>query len=73
MITSLGEKGAGLCASVASVHLFVLYVLVFFLSVFSSSWCRGVATVCDCGIPWTFVLTFEPRNDKNLAVRLMGS
>ena len=38
------------------VHLlFVLYVLVF-LSFFSSSWCRGLAAVCDCGTPWTFLL-----------------
>ena len=37
--------------------LFVLYMLVF-LSFFSSSWCRGLAEVCDCGTPWTFLLTF---------------
>ena len=29
-----------------------------FLSFFSSSWCQGLAVVCDCGIPWTFLLTF---------------
>ena len=28
------------------------------LSVFSSSWCLGRAAVCDCGIPWTFLLLF---------------
>ena len=38
------------------VHLFVLHVYVFVL--FSSSWCRGLAAVCDCGIFWTFLLTF---------------
>ena len=38
------------------MHLFVLYVLVF--DNFSSSWCRGLAAVCDCGTPWTFLLTF---------------
>ena len=27
------------------------------LSFFSSFWCRGLAAVCDCGIPWTFLLT----------------
>ena len=37
------------------VHLFVLRVLSFF----SSSWYRGLAAVCDCGIPWTFLLTFS--------------
>ena len=40
------------------VHLFVCFVLVSFLSFFSSSWCRGLAAVCDCGTPWTFLLTF---------------
>ena len=39
------------------VHfLFILYMLVFVI--FSSSWCRGLAAVCDCGTPWTFLLTF---------------
>ena len=28
------------------------------LSVSSSSWCLGRASVCDCGIPWTFFLPF---------------
>ena len=28
------------------------------LSVSSSSWCLGRAVVCDCGIPWTFLLLF---------------
>ena len=54
-ITSLGEEGSGLCASRAFVCLFVLYGLVFVI--FSSSWCRGLAVVCDCGTPWTFLLT----------------
>ena len=27
-------------------------------SFFSSSWCRGLTAVYDCGIPWTFLLTF---------------
>ena len=38
------------------ICLFVLYVLVFVL--FSFSWCRGLAAVCDCGTLWTFLLTF---------------
>ena len=25
---------------------------------FSSYWCRVLAAACDCGIPWTFHLTF---------------
>ena len=25
---------------------------------FSSSWCQGLAAACDCGPPWTFILTF---------------
>ena len=45
----LGEEGAGLCASRA--FLFVARVV---LSFCSSSWCRELAAVCDCGIPWTF-------------------
>ena len=35
--TSLGEEGAGLCASRA------LYVLVFVLNLFLLNWCRGLA------------------------------
>ena len=53
-ITSLGEERSGLCASRAYVCLF-LYGLVFVI--FSSSWCMGLAVVCDCGTPWTFLLT----------------
>ena len=44
-----------LCASRTFVCLFCACML---LSFFSSSWCRGLAAVCDCGIPWTFLLTF---------------
>ena len=40
------------------VLLFVCFVHVSFLSFFSSSWCRGLAAVCDCGTAWTFLLTF---------------
>ena len=28
------------------------------MSVTSSSWCLGMAAVCDCGTPWTFLLPF---------------
>ena len=55
VITSLGEEGAGLCASRAFVCLLSTCQ---FLSFFSSSWCRGLAAVCDCGTPWTFLLTY---------------
>ena len=55
MITSLGEEGAGLCASRVFVCLFCTCE---FLSFFFSSLCRGLAAVCDIGTPWTFLLTF---------------
>ena len=55
LITSFGEEGAGLCASRTFVCLFCACM---FLSFFSSSWCRGLAAVCDCGIPWIFLLMF---------------
>ena len=55
LTTSLGEEEAGLYVS----HTFVcLFCACMFLSFFSSSWCRGLAAVCDCSIPWTFLLTF---------------
>ena len=54
MITSLGEEGAGLCASRAFICLFCTC----FCHFSSSSWCRGLVAVCDCGTPWTFLLTF---------------
>ena len=54
VFTLLGEEGVGLCAS----HAFVcLFCMCSFLSFFSSSWCQQLAAVCDCGIPWTFLLT----------------
>ena len=38
------------------VHLFVCFVRVSF-----PSWCRGLAAVCDCVTPLTFLLTcFKP-------------
>ena len=37
----------------------LVYVLLVCLFVcFSSSWCQWLAAVCDCGTPWTFLLTF---------------
>ena len=49
-----GRESWTVCFS--CISLFVLYVLI--LSFFSSSWCRGLAAVCDCGTPWSFLLTF---------------
>ena len=45
------------------ICLFVLHVLVLVLvlSFFSSSWYRGLAAICDCATPWTFLLTFLKR------------
>ena len=28
------------------------------MSFFSSSWCRGLATFCDSGTPWTFLFFY---------------
>ena len=57
MITSLGEEGAGLCASRAFVCLFC--TLYFFLSFFSPSWCQA----SDCCTLLTFLLTFFLRRN----------
>ena len=40
------------------VHLFVCFVRVCFCLFFSSSWCRVLAAVCDCGTPWAFLFFF---------------
>ena len=37
------------------ICLFVLYGLGFVI--FSSSWRRGLAVICDWDTPWTFLLT----------------
>ena len=60
-ITSLGEERAGLCASRAFVCLFCTGQS---LSFFSSSWCQGLAATCDCGAPWTFLLTFMAQQER---------
>ena len=41
------------------VHLFVCFARVCFcpFSLPLASWCQGLAAVCDCGIPCTFLLT----------------
>ena len=60
-ITSLGEERANLGAFRTFVRC-VTFLLPFCacldLSVSSSSWGLGRAAVCDCGIPWTFLLPF---------------
>ena len=53
-ITSLGEERANLSAS----RTFFSVCACFDLSVSSSSWGLGRAAVCDCGTPWTFLLSF---------------
>ena len=53
VITSLGEEGAGLYAS----HTFVCFLRVSF-SHFLFLSVSGLAAVCGCGTPWTFLLTF---------------
>ena len=51
-ITSLGEERANYLNAFCSV------CACLDLSVSSSSWGLGGAAVCDCGTPWTFLLTF---------------
>ena len=53
-ITSFGEERVNLSA----FRMFVRFVLVWILSVSSSSWGLGRAAVCDCGTPWTFLVPF---------------
>ena len=55
VITSLGEKRAGLCASRAFVCLFCPRQ---YLSFFFSSCCQRLTAACDCGTPWIFLSTF---------------
>ena len=52
VITSLGEEG-----ELILVHSYVCYICVCLgLSVSSCAWCLGRVAVCNCGIPWTFLL-----------------
>ena len=39
---------------------------------FSSSWCREVAVVCDCGTPWTFLLNFAMLRWLSASIVLLG-
>ena len=49
VITSLGEERAGLCASR------VCFVCVSFCHFSLPLGVGGLAVVCDCGTPWTFL------------------
>ena len=40
------------------VHLFVCFIRVSFCHLSLSLGVGGLAAVCDCGTPWTFLLTF---------------
>ena len=57
-ITSLGDDGAGLYVSHASVCLFCIHNSVSYLS---SSWCHRASVACDCGTTWTFHLSHVMR------------
>ena len=69
VIASLGEEGAGLCASRAFVCLFLhmLVSVIFLFLLVSGVGCgwMGLDAVCDCGTPWTFLLTFIAQNLQN--------
>ena len=67
MITSFGEERDDRYASRAVVWLFCTR---YFLSFFSSSWYRWLATACDCGTPWTCILTFLNISCKNYVTNL---
>ena len=57
VITSLGEEGAGLCASLAFVGLLCICFCHFSLPL-GVGGSGGGAAVCDCGTPWTYLLLF---------------
>ena len=55
-ITSLGEERANFSAFRASVRFVLVFVWICRFPLPLSVW--GRAAVCDCGIPWTFLLPF---------------
>ena len=59
-------RSSDLCASRAFVCL--LYTC-WFLSIFSSTCCRGLAAACDCGIPWTFLFVMGHFYEKSKSDR----
>ena len=63
MITKLRKARAALYVSRVFVCLFYMrYVL----SLYSFSWCLGLAAACDCVTPWTFNLTFVAQGYNGL-------
>ena len=63
MINLFGEGRAGLCAFCAFDCIFYTY---YFLSFFSSSRWQGLAAVCDCDTPWTYLLAvLSESQDQN--------
>ena len=56
VIPLLGEESRSMCFLCICCCFFILHTL--FFSYFSSSLCQGLAVTCDCGTPWTFLLTF---------------
>ena len=58
MNTSFGEEEL---VCVLLVHLFVCFVRVSVCPFSLSLGVGGLAAVCDCGTPWTFLLAFFVR------------
>ena len=59
----LGKRELILVLSVRSICACLV------LSVSSSSWCLRRAAVCDCGVPWTFLLPFYVNLKKNILIK----
>ena len=53
------------------VRLFDLHLFGF--SVTSSSWCLDRAAACNCGTPWTFLITFFLDLELNFIGKLLVS
>ena len=66
MVSSLGKERVRVCyyrAVIIIIIIFFFYFFFFFfctrqfLSFFSCSWCQGLASACNCGTPWIFLLS----------------
>ena len=57
VLTSLGEEGLAYVLLIHFIRLFILHASIG-CSFSSFSWCQELASACDCGIPWTLLLTF---------------
>ena len=67
VITLLGEERANLSA----FRAFVRFALICFcLFPVQSFWCLGRAAVCDCCIPWTFLLPFFYYSTKKFVLNI---